>query len=157
MAMDVIGNIPSSPLGKSFHKTNSAWFPLWAYCEEVFSKCKEINGYVNDGRGLNDADAFQLAVILHREIQAGRTAEYAAAQAMRVSKLPNESCQFCHGTGQRTDAIGLKTRARYPDFSCNGCRGEGNVRPLEANYRFSLANAVAFADFLETCGGFKIL
>lgn len=36
-----------------------------------------------------------------------------------------EECFLCHGTGLRDDDLGRKARAENPDYTCNGCAGEG--------------------------------
>lgn len=36
-----------------------------------------------------------------------------------------ETCNLCAGTGMRNDEIGRKHRAQNPEYTCNGCDGEG--------------------------------
>lgn len=36
-----------------------------------------------------------------------------------------ETCSICGGTGLRTDDLGIKERKRDPEYTCNGCQGEG--------------------------------
>lgn len=37
----------------------------------------------------------------------------------------SEVCWLCSGGGLRNDALGLQTRARNPEYTCNGCSGTG--------------------------------
>lgn len=36
-----------------------------------------------------------------------------------------EMCWICQGTGMRNDQLGLDARAKDPNYTCNGCNGEG--------------------------------
>ncbi len=36
-----------------------------------------------------------------------------------------ETCTVCNGTGMRNDELGKEARLGNPDYTCNGCKGEG--------------------------------
>lgn len=36
-----------------------------------------------------------------------------------------EECYLCEGTGKRNDEIGKQARKENPEYTCNGCDGEG--------------------------------
>lgn len=36
-----------------------------------------------------------------------------------------ETCFICRGAGRRADAVGQEARQRDPDYTCNGCQGQG--------------------------------
>lgn len=36
-----------------------------------------------------------------------------------------ETCSMCNGTGLRMDDLGIEHRKKNPEYTCNGCEGEG--------------------------------
>lgn len=36
-----------------------------------------------------------------------------------------ELCNICDGTGLRKDELGIEMRKKDPEFTCNGCNGDG--------------------------------
>lgn len=167
MGMDVFGrNNPDA-----YFRNNVWWWrPLWDYCNTVAPHlCGEVNGHFNDGDGLDEDCALELAHLLADEIESGRTKAYEDEYNRRISMLPMKQCTFCEGTGIRTDAIGvdmhMPTRELAPELQiltgrthgwCNSCNGEGRVEHFDAGYPFSVENVSEFVDFLADCGGFSI-
>ena len=170
MGMDVIGNNPSTEQGEYFRNNVWWWRPLWDYCTDVAPHlCGEVSGHYNDGDGLDEQGARELAVILRSNIEGGYTAAYEAEYNEYIASLPRHKCDLCEGTGIRTDKVGqdmgMPTRELEPEVAiivgrthgwCNSCRGEGKVDDFNAGYPFSVENVQEFAAFLEGCGGFKI-
>lgn len=173
MGMDVFGKNPTSEAGEYFRNNVWWWRPLWQYCCEVGASVitDELAeaGCYNDGAGLDEHDATTLAQVLENEISTGRTAEYERSNAEYRASLPREQCQFCEGTGVRTDAVGeemgMPTRALDEPEAiltgrthgwCNGCRGIGTTESWQAQYPFSVENVREFVSFLRECGGFAI-
>jgi hypothetical protein len=71
--------------------------------------------------------------------------------------MPDEPCDICAGTGVRKPephcgAGDLKEGG----IKCNGCKGEGYVRPWASHYPFSTENVRNFVAFLRESGGFVI-
>lgn len=169
MGMDVCGRKATTEAGKYFRNNVWWWRPLWAYCREVAPVAHKVVNYgSNDGDGLNKADSLRLAAILREEMSLGRTKSYEEAYKAHLAALPREECEYCHGTGIRTDAVGIAYgwpakvvdepgNPRHGQLgSCNACNGWGTKQSFETNYPFSEENVREFAEFLEGCGGFKI-
>jgi hypothetical protein len=167
MGMDVYGKS-----GNYFRNNVWWWHPLADYILEiapdVAANCK--HWHTNDGDGLSADNAARLADILEAEIASGRTAEYAALREASIEALPDEQCQWCEGTGIRTDRIGQEMRmpqrpipadqVGHPRAGqigwCNGCDGVGHVRPFKAHYPFDVGNVKEFAEFCRASEGFEI-
>lgn len=167
MGMDVVGrNNPDA-----YFRNNVWWWrPLWDYCCEVAPVlCEDVNGHFNDGDGLDEDGALELAKLLKDEIYSGKTLAYETAYNKRISELPRHKCKYCDGTGTRTDAVGIENGMHKRELEahiavltgrthgwCNACAGEGMVDDFEAGYPFTVDNVLEFVDFLEDCGGFHI-
>jgi hypothetical protein len=170
MGMDVYGNKPTSETGEYFRANVWYWRPLANYCctiaPEITGRCKYWQS--NDGAGLDAADAFALAEILQREINNGRAATYERIYRAEQEALPNKPCWLCKGTGSRApiphdqqldDLLGPPPAPQIePDgrMKCNGCDGEGFVRPESTYYPFSAEVVAEFVAFVRECGGFRI-
>lgn len=164
MGMDVFGDAPDNEEGKYFRNNVWWWRPLWDYCEQVAPTLLEGNGgHYNDGWGLSKRDALALAKRLREEISSGRTANYQTMYYVAQNSIPEEVCEYCKGTGVRTDKVGQEMN--YADKLnpetgkigwCNGCNGKGTSKPFSTWYDFSVENVELFATFLEHSGGFKI-
>ena len=157
MGMDVYGKNPSSEKGKYFRANVWWWHPLAMYCQVVAPKVTNDWGawHYNDGAGLDDATSKVLAGMLMVEIESGRCANYEQQYAAEKAAVPTEVCEYCKGTGARTDEVGKKNGLDKPG-GCNGCEGTGQVRPISSWYQFSVDNVREFAEFLDDCGGFEI-
>jgi hypothetical protein len=159
MGMDVFGNNPVSEQGEYFRANVWWWSPLANYCREVAPEITARCRYwqTNDGDGLNAADTLALAEILQREIKSGHTATYARMHEAEQELTPNKPCELCEGTGIRNPAP--LPGAGHPHnggVKCNGCDGNGVVRPFSTNYPFSAEFVERFVAFLRECGGFRI-
>lgn len=167
MGMDVFGR--KNP--DAYFRNNVWWWrPLWNYCIDVAPDlCEKVSGHYNDGDGLDEDDALELARRLRVELEAGRVAEYERKYNAHLASLPRHECQFCGGTGIRTDEVGVNmgmpTRALEEHIAivvgrthgwCNACQGEGRVDDSMADYPFSEENVSNFVDFLDDSGGFSI-
>ena len=167
MGMDVIGrNNPDA-----YFRNNVWWWrPLWNYCMEVAPHlCGDVSGHFNDGDGLDEDGALELAHLLADEIESGRTKAYEDEYNRRISMLPMKQCTLCEGTGIRTDAVGVDMGMPSRELTtevqilvgrthgwCNSCNGEGRTEHWDAGYPFSVDNVSEFVDFLADCGGFSI-
>lgn len=167
MGMDVYGKS-----GNYFRNSVWSWHPLAEYIQmqapEIAANC--VHWHSNDGDGLNATDATRLADFLDQELASGRTTAYAASRKAELDALPNEECQWCDGTGIRTDGIGHEMRMPQRPIPhdahdhpragqigwCNGCDGKGYVRPFSASYYFDEENVREFADFCRASEGFEI-
>jgi len=155
--MDVYGKQPTAEVGNYFRNNVWWWRPLWDYVEEVAPQLAERveHGHTNDGDGLDASESTELAAILTAEIDAGRTAQYAAGYTARMEALPEEPCTYCDATGTRSDEVGQKAGMVERKW-CNACHGKGSRRPMDTWYEFSAENVREFRDFLVASGGFEI-
>lgn len=173
MGMDVYGRKPSSETGEYFRNNVWWWRPLWQYCCEVGHAVivDEVaeGGCYNDGVGLDEAGARELAQILEYELSSGGTAEYERKYNEYLASLPRQACDLCNSTGIRTDAVGTDMRQAERELSpevqiltgrthgwCNGCDGIGTQESFAMGYPFSVENVREFVGFLKDCGGFAI-
>lgn len=173
MGMDVYGKNPTSERGGYFRNNVWYWRPLWDYvCQvgaEIIDEELAEYGHYNDGAGLEEDGATELARVLAEELESGRTAIYERKNNEYLASLPREACQWCNATGIRTDEVGIQygmpERELEPEVqiltgrthgSCNACRGVGTVESFEANYPFTTDNVREFAQFLADSGGFSI-
>lgn len=159
MGMDVYGKKPTSEIGEYFRNTVWWWHPLWEYCcdvgNNVINEQLKQNGHYNDGNGLSATKSKKLATLLQTEVDAGRTKKKEEEHTTTIATMPDEPCEFCNGTGKRTDAVAKKYNMDWCG-GCNGCNGTRKVRPAAANYPFSEENVIEFIAFLNDCGGFSI-
>jgi hypothetical protein len=150
MGYDVHGLDPTAQVGRCFSRNACGWPPLWDYCRSVSELARQVkHGYSNDSDGLNGSRAKSLAKTLQAELENGRTSQYVAQREKALTKLPDESCSICSGTGQRQLPV-LGTD------SCFRCEGTGKVRPSETLYYCDELDVREFAAFLIHCGGFAI-
>lgn len=90
------------------------WRPLAAYCFKVAPEiCEKSQHYArwnsNDG-SMTNAEAAALAHILQAEIDGGRTKRYAQDYIRDLEKMPDVTCDVCHGTGKRSPLDGLQAQ-----------------------------------------------
>jgi hypothetical protein len=170
MGVDVIGKNAVNETGEYFRNNFWCWRPLWDYCVSLSPKtCADVEGHSNDGDGLDAQDSQDLAAVLFNEIASGRTAEYEVSYNLTIANLPRHECDYCNGTGTRSDAVGVDMGMPNKELDieiqiitgrthgwCNACRGEGVIDDMLASYSFSIENVRNFAAFLESCGGFSI-
>jgi len=170
MGMDVYGKGATSEKGEYFRNNVWCWRPLWNYCVELAPElCLDIDGGSNGGDGMDAEEADDLAVILYNELVSGRTAEYEKKYKAEIAALPRSSCEYCAGTGIRSDEVGQNMGMPSKELSpaiqiiagrthgwCNACSGEGKIDHIAASYPFDEANVREFAEFLADCGGFNI-
>jgi len=175
MGMDVYGKAPIGEDGGYFRRNVWGWRPLadfcLQFCPEETAGCEHWHS--NDGDGLDAAGAAALAIKLNALVEDGTAQAYVAMRDAEIARLPNLDCEFCDGTGVRTDGVGQKMRQPermicaedgferdHPRFGekgwCNGCNGRGWVRPMACNYGLDVEDIIEFAGFLEQCGGFEI-
>lgn len=164
MGMDVYGKAPRSEAGAYFRNSVWGWHPLAEFLLTTYPDLTATCEYwhSNDGDGLDDVRATALGAALEADLASGKVAEYARRYEVEQAALPDEECKLCHGTGVRTDEVGVKYGYDKPrdeatgTGGCNGCRGAGWVEAWDKNYPFDLENVTAFAQFLRDCGGFAI-
>lgn len=170
MGMDVIGLRPTSKVGAYFRRNNWGWRPLaelvCKLAPAITRKCTYWQS--NDGDGLDAARSKKLAQVLRKSLKNGTVAEAIAKRSAKLKALPDETCDWCHGSGVRRDNVGqeqgqttrLIEESGHPRQGqrgwCNGCDGRGSVRPSATWYDLSLESVREFADFLDACGGFEI-
>lgn len=170
MGMDVYGNRPKSDSGEYFRNNVWWWHPLWDYCLTIAPNlCEGVLGHSNDGDGLDEDGALELARLLFESVESGVADRYEQAYRSHQASLPRHKCDYCGGTGIRTDKVGqemgMPTRELEADIAlllgrthgwCNACSGEGTVEDFATNYPFTVENVVEFATFVRDSGGFRI-
>lgn len=171
MGMDVYGRKPTAKEGEYFRNNVWWWRPLADLCQamapDVCKACQHWHS--NDGDGLDATGAVALGQLLERRIADGTVARYVTERERYLAGLPDETCDLCHGTGIRNDAIGIghgqpekliTEPADHPRLGqkgwCNGCDGKGKVRPFATHYPCSVENVAEFAAFCKASGGFDI-
>jgi hypothetical protein len=154
-----------------FHHGTATWCALADIClavaPEICWACKLW--YTNDGDGLDEEGARNLADMLERRLSDGTIDQFIRQKIAAAKLLPDEPCVNCGGSGTRIDAVGVKfgfdkrkiDDPNHPRFGqvgyCNGCRGVGYRRPLAAHYPLEDAKIVEeLARFLSASGGFRI-
>lgn len=170
MGMDVFGVSPKTQTGEYFRNNVWWWRSLWEYCCQVAPEITSgVSGQTNDGEGLDADGAAELARRLREEISSGRCAEFATEFAAWKASLGRDGCEWCDGTGVRTDAVGVEHGMPGKTLDeasaillgratgwCNGCNGEGLRDDWRLAYHFSVENVAEFAEFAEHSGGFRI-
>lgn len=157
MGMDVYGKNPENETGRYFRASVWGWHPLAEYLVEVAPDLMAKVTYLhsNDGDGLDGDDSVTLATALHQALTSGHTAAYVEARDEAIAALPRPTCQFCEGTGTRSDEVGV--RLGYADRNwCNACDGKGDTLPWQASYSLNAAFVREFAAFARRSGGFEI-
>lgn len=170
MGMDVYGNNAIEEVGKYFRRNVWGWRPLWDYCYDNFEVARQVvNGWTNDGDGLNARNSQRLAGLLKAAIEDGSAQKYIDDRNARLASLERLDCDICNGSGIRTDEVGkqmgMPERELPPEMAsltgrthgfCNACSGEGKKDAWETNYYLDLDDIKEFAEFLEHCNGFEI-
>lgn len=160
--MDVSGRTN----GAYFRRNVWGWHGLADYMIDQYPALarKVTHWHSNDGDGLDEADSHELARYLRKDVEDGSAAAYVEARNDRLGRLPREVCRWCHGTGLRTDEVGLSMGldVRRLDSEghwvggCNACEGTGTTEPWDRSYHLDVSDITEFAEFLESCDGFQI-
>ena len=174
MGFDVFGKNATSQTGEYFRRNVWHWRRLadlvMVFEPKLASKCKYWQS--NDGAGLGARDARLLADQLDAWVGSGRVKEYIEKEDALLAALPRDKCQFCNGTGIRTDEVGEKNGMPdkivepQPDEPgnprvglkgwCNACDGWGTRKNDATHYWVTVDDVTEFAAFLRDSGGFKI-
>lgn len=121
MGMDVYGLTPRSKVGEYFQRSVWSWHPLADYARR-FSAAQHGEGWhFNDGYGLTDEQARQLATQMTDDISSGRAKEYVEQRTKRLTRMSNVDCHICGGTGRKK----APPQIGAGDHICNACHGEG--------------------------------
>lgn len=167
MGMDLFSKVED---GAYFRRNVWSWHPLADYVLDVHpvlaAGCTEW--HTNSGDGLDAEDTAALASALRDDLANGTAAAYVVERLDRLGRLPRKPCDLCHGTGVRTDEVGVQHGLDHRVFDeaewewtggCNGCRGTGTVDDWALSYHLRVIDVAEFAEFLEQAakeGGFTI-
>lgn len=136
------------------------WRTLWSYtcevCEDVMTMSHIDAGSYNDGVKIPKTTASRMVIKLKKAEKKGYHKKYEQDHKQWMEELPKEDCYCCDGTGIRNDKIGKEARIQDPNYTCNGCQGEGKKQNFMASYPFSWKVAIQFRKFIEQSGGFQI-
>ena len=139
--------------GQYFRNNVWWWRPLWDYvcevCEDVMTEEEMEAGGSNSGFSIPWLTAVDMVEKLQKEIAAKNHKKYETSHTNELKSLPDEKCNYCKGSGIRTD---LATK----ESKCNVCQGKGTNRPFSTNYPFSAKNVEEFTEFLSQSGGIQI-
>lgn len=104
MGMDVYGDEPKNEKGTYFRNSIWGWRPLWEYCEFIAPEitCAVLNGYSNDGDGLDAEDSILLAKALRKSLRDGTVKQYEQTRNEWLESLPIRPCSHCGASGKRT-------------------------------------------------------
>jgi len=150
MAFDLVGEAAQSTKGKYFSNNVWWWRPLARF---VLDTCdvppnEAQDWFCNAENHVSAQTAGYIAEHLQALADAGEVRRYAEERERQLASLPDETCIFCEGTGQRHDAL--------VNGQCALCKGTGMMRPWITHYPFSEENVQAFIEFCKHCGGFYI-
>jgi len=170
MSTFVSGNNPANDKGKFFSRNMWWWPPLWLFTCDVAGLPEDlvIAGAYNDGDGLDEQGALDIAKVLRSALADGCVDEFKKGLADAVASTPDETCSLCDGTGNRI--------VSGNPCACTGCSGTGktwrslNDYPFVRRYLirtgkiglslndnpFERELVIELAEFLENCGGFQI-
>jgi len=152
MGFDIIGKKARNRKGEYFRSNGWWWRPLWKYayeaCNDILTEKDLENGGFNDGHFIDSDKATRIAVRLEHLLNQGEVKKYAEERQGKLDNMPDEVCDFCHGTGERNDIA--------PKQKCNRCKGQGKARPWICYYPFDEENVKEFIEFCKNSGGFEI-
>lgn len=74
----------------------------------------------------------------------GRWNGWLAPPELKPENQPEnyQKCFVCQGTGLRNDKLGLEARANNPEYTCNGCNGDGKTLKWTTDLRDTGYNVV---------------
>jgi hypothetical protein len=158
MGMDVYGVENSDAY---FRAGGGSWGAIWAMTATVAPEMCALVQYpwTNDGSGLDATDT----AALHATLQFAWNDDLPdriRAHNAALAAVPDDVCQWCNGTGVRTDEVGVKLDMPARNY-CNGCDGQegghpGRVRPSSDWNMIDLEHFESWITFLSICGGFEI-
>ena len=126
---------------------------MWVYVCDVCAYVMNPNhidaGDSNSGYKIDQPTVDRMVEKLQIEIALGNHKKYETSHTKELKSLPDEKCDYCKGSGIRTD---LATK----ESKCNVCQGKGTNRPFSTNYPFSAKNVEEFTEFLSQSGGIQI-
>lgn len=157
MGMDVYGNAPTAEVGEYFRRSVWGWHPLWDLVEDVCPWVLKAvpGGHYNDGEGLDAQQALRLADELAEMLADKTITRYIEKRNHTLAELPDVPCQWCEGTGVRTDEVGQQMKMPERNW-CNGCDGKGFQQDSRRMYQVSVEDVEEFAEFVRHSGGFRI-
>lgn len=170
MGMDVYGTNPKNETGEYFRRNVWGWRPLWDYCVDNYEDLVgKVSGHYNDGDGLDNDGALELARRIKADLADGKASDYIEKRNSYLAGLERPACEICKGTGIRDDKVGVENGMPDQELSpemkiltgrshgtCNACRGEGKTDHWDTHYFLDLDDLTEFAEFLENSGGFSI-
>src|SRR5689334_18756733 len=116
MGVDILGSNPSSHAGRFFMNNWGAWSELVRYMKlvapEILQRCPIW--FSNDGQGLDEADALELADRLEAALETGGALEYARQNEQAIKMKKCGACQ-----------------AYSRELACTECDSEGYVDTTE--------------------------
>lgn len=158
MGFDLNGVKPNAEVGIYFRNNCWWWRPLAEYVLNVcsdFLQEEEIQYWQsNDGQFVSADSAGLIAERLQLLIKSGTVKRYADKYEQERKAIPQLTCKYCNGTGDRPDLEPPEWKTQCN--GCNCCHGTGKVNDHAADYLFSEENVREFAEFCESCGGFEI-
>jgi hypothetical protein len=173
MDMDLYGVSPVTEDGTYFRANVWSWRPLWdlivRYCPDVLSEDDVVGGHYNDGYEIDAGQATEIAHRLELGLADGGITKYVVEYARQQSELPLVRCDYCDGTGIRTDNVGATQGMidrELPESTaivvgrqrgwCNACEGYGESESFLTWYHLDVNIVDEFATFCKNSGGFTI-
>ena len=150
MGFDVYGIEPTNETGEYFRNSVWWWRLLANFVLDVCDIPEEEakSWHYNDQQCVSKETALHIADRLQELVESGEVKRYAEERDKWLESLPDEQCDWCHGTGQRDE--------KYAYAQCAACKGKGMKKPWVTLYPFDEKNVVNFMAFCRDSGGFVI-
>jgi hypothetical protein len=154
MGMNLYGLAPKDHIGKIYRLSIWLWHPLWNYVEKEYPDiaAKVGNGHANNGDLVSEDIAKEILDMLSEDMFNGKIADYITNFNNFLNSLPEVTCEYCLGFGKEIEFI-----LNITEVNCFRCSGSGISKMFITNYKADMHDFYRFKDFLENCGGFKIL
>jgi hypothetical protein len=156
MAMNLCGWNPCREEGEFFRAPWAIWDPLWHLCYRIAPEVTEkvADPWYDFGDGLIEVDSQNLSSAIWEALSSGQVAKILGEMEDFALMIPADECQNCSGTGNWVPSHGKPFQM---ENHCHKCDGAGMLRGAGTVFILSVEITRRFAEFLENCGGFRIV
>lgn len=152
--MNLYGLEPQDHVGKIYRLSIWLWHPLWNYIEKEYPEVADMvgNGHANNGDIVSKENAKKIFDLITKDLANEKIIKYINEFNSFLESLPEVTCEYCLGFGKEREYI-----LNITNEDCFRCNGSGKSKMFITNYKADLYDFYKFKEFLENCGGFKIL